>query len=297
MHASQKPPSRAQLFSYAKRADALISVFTEKIDKEVFAKSPNLKIVANYAVGFDNIDLKAAAKAEVSISNTPSTVAAHAVAQHAMAMILTLARRLPEADSFMRLGRYKAWDPSLLLGYDMNKKTLGIVGSGRIGSTLVHIASRGYDMDIIYYDVMRNKDIEKKYKAKKVTLQQLLKSSDYVSLHVPLLPTTRHMIGAKELSQMKETALLVNTSRGAVINEKALVSALRAKKIMGAGIDVYENEPKLSPGLAKLLNIVLTPHIASATYAARKEMGEMVTQSVVDVLIRGKRPRNEVGAK
>jgi lactate dehydrogenase-like 2-hydroxyacid dehydrogenase len=197
----------------------------------------------------------------------------------------------------MRLGRYKAWDPSLLLGYDMNKKTLGIVGSGRIGSTLVHIASRGYDMDIIYYDVMRNKDIEKKYKAKKVTLQQLLKSSDYVSLHVPLLPTTRHMIGAKELSQMKETALLVNTSRGAVINEKALVSALRAKKIMGAGIDVYENEPKLSPGLAKLLNIVLTPHIASATYAARKEMGEMVTQSVVDVLIRGKRPRNEVGAK
>jgi glyoxylate reductase len=294
MHSSQNPPSRKQLLSYAKKADALISVLTEKIDKEVFDVGPNIKIVANYAIGFDNIDLKAAKLAGVPASNTPSNLAANAVAQHAMAVILTIARKLPEADKFVKAGKYQSWDPALLLGDDMNNKTLGIVGSGRIGSSLASIAFKGYDMDILYFDVIRNKDLEKKYKAKKVNLNQLLKNSDYVSLHVPLLPSTKHLIGSKELSQMKDSAILINTSRGPVVDEKALVKALKSNKILGAGIDVFEFEPKLAPGLSRLSNAILTPHIASATHASRREMGEMATQNVLDVLIRGKRPSYEV---
>jgi len=294
MHASQNPPSRAQLLSYAKKSDALMSILTEKIDKEVFDANPNLKTVANYAVGYDNLDLKAAKLAGVPVSNTPSILAGNAVAQHAMAMILTISRQLPQADKFLREGKYKAWDPALFLGGDMNGKTLGIIGGGRIGSALVNIAFEGYEIEILYCDIVRNKELEKKFKAKKVNLKQLLNKSDYISLHVPLLPSTRHMIGAKEFSQMKESAILVNTSRGPVVDEKALVNALKSKKIAGAGIDVYENEPKLTPGLTKLTNVVLTPHIASATHAARREMGEIATNNILDVLIRNRRPRNEV---
>ena len=294
MNTSKNPPSRAKLLSYAKKSDALMSILTEKIDKEVFNANPNLKTVANYAVGYDNLDLKAAKLAGVPVSNTPSILAGNAVAQHAMAMILAISRQLPQADKFLREGKYKAWDPLLFLGGDMNGKTLGIIGGGRIGSALVNIASEGYEIEILYCDVVQNKELEKKFKAKKVNLKQLLNKSDYISLHVPLLPSTKHMIGAKEFSQMKESAILVNTSRGPVVDEKALVNALKSKKIAGAGIDVYENEPKLTPGLIKLTNVVLTPHIASATHAARKEMGEIATNNILDVLIRNRRPRNEI---
>ena len=293
MHKAPAPPSRKQLLSYAKKADALLIVLTEKIDTELLKVGKNLKIVANYAVGFDNIDLKAIKKAGVYATNTPGDLAG-AVAEHAMGMILVLSKKILQGDWYMRANSYKAWNPNLFLGNDVRAKMLGIIGTGRIGSILVKIAHDGFGMKIQYYDVIRNKQIEKDQKANRVSLSQLLKTSDAVSIHVPLLPSTRHVMGLKELNQMKSTAVLVNTSRGPVIDEKALVKVLKLKKIAGAGLDVYEFEPRMAPGLSKFPNVVLTPHIASATHEARTEMGEIATQNILDVLIRGKTPRNEL---
>ena len=293
MHAKRTPPSRKEFLRHVAGSDGIMTVLTEKVDAEMFKASPELKIVANYAVGYDNIDLKAAARVGVPVSNTPGDLAG-AVAEHAMALILNVTKRVLEGDRYVRAGKYKAWDPLLLLGNDVRGKTLGIVGTGRIGSALARIAQAGFGMDIAYYDVVQNKEIEKKYKAKKKTLPELLSVADFVSLHVPLLPSTRHLMGAKEFAAMKSTAYLVNTARGPVIDEKALVKALRSRTIAGAGIDVYEFEPNQAPGLRSLSNVVLTPHIASATYAARKEMAEIATQNLLDVLVRGKSPRNEV---
>jgi len=294
MHSSENPPTKKQLISYAKSADALITTVTEEVDKDVLSANSNLKLVANYALGFNNIDLKSAKEKNIYASNTPSMVSASAVAQHAFALLFALARKLPQSNKFMRAGKYKAWDPILFLGDDMREKTLGIVGGGRIGCSLGEFAKSCFNMKILYSDVVRSPQIEQKCKAKKVSLPDLLKQSDYISLHVPLLASTKHLIGQKELSLMKNTAILINTSRGAVVDEKALVKALRAKKISGAGLDVFEFEPKLSAGLSSLDNVILTPHTASATIEAREEMGKMATQNILDVLVQGKRPRNEV---
>ena len=291
MHKSAVPPSRLQLLGYAKKADALITVLTEKVDAELFRAGRNLKIVANYAVGYDNIDVKAAKKAGVYVTNTPGDLGA-SVAEHAMGMILILSKRMREGDAFVRAGKYKAWDPNLLLGNDVRGKTLGIIGTGIIGSALVKIAHGGFGMKILYHDIIRNENIEKEYKAQRASLSELLKKSDAVSVHVPLLPATRHLIAAKELRQMKKAAVLVNTARGPVVDEKALVRALKAQKIAGAGLDVYEFEPKMAPGLSELPNVVLTPHIASATIEARTHMGELASHNVLDVLIRGTAPHN-----
>ena len=294
MHTSENPPTKKQLISYARSADALIATVTDFVDKDVLSAGKNLKIVANYAIGFNNIDLKATKAADMYASHTPSLVAASAVAQHSFALIMALARRLGESDQFMREGKYKAWSPTLFLGDDLRGKTLGIVGGGRIGCSLGEIIKGAFDVDVVYSDVVRSPQIEKRCNAKKMSLPELLNKSDYVSLHVPLLPSTKHLIGAKELSQMKPNAILINTSRGPVIDEKALVRALKAKKIAGAGLDVFEFEPKLAPGLAKLSNVILTPHSASATIEAREEMGKMATENILDVLVRGIAPRNEI---
>jgi len=293
MHNKTMPPARSVLLKEASRADALMTVLTEKIDRELLAVGKNLKIVANYAVGFDNIDLAAAQRADVYATNTPGDLAG-AVAEHAMAMILALSKRLLEGDRFMRAGKYKAWDPILLLGNDVRGKTLGIIGTGRIGSALVKIARAGFGMNILYHDVVKNPQIEKQYNAKRATLKVLLNQSDAVSVHVPLLPSTRHLLGAAEFRQMKPSAVLVNTSRGPVIHEAALVVALKKKAFAGAGLDVFEHEPKMAAGLKGLENVALTPHIASATYEARREMAEIAVANILDVLIRGKAPRNEL---
>lgn len=293
MNKKRTPPGRSQFLANVKKADAIMPSLMEKIDEEVFLANPKLKIVANYAVGFDNIDLKAAAKYGVPVSNTPGDYA-EAVAEQAMSLLLSAAKRVSEGDRFVRAGKYKAWDPLLLLGDDIRGKTLGIIGTGKIGSFLARMARLGFNMDILYYDVARNERIEKEYQAKLATLPELLKNSDFVSLHVPLLPSTRHLIGAKELGMMKRTAILINTSRGPVVDEKALVAALKKKTIAGAGLDVYEFEPKLTPGLSKLDNVVLTPHTASATHVARREMALIASNNIMDVLLYNKRPRNEV---
>jgi len=294
MHHAILPPTKKQLLSYAKKSDAIMTSVTEKVDKQVLGANPSLKIVANYAIGFDNIDLKSAEKFGIFVSNTPSIFAADAVAQHAMTLILCLGRKILESDKFMKAGKYKAWNPLLFIGDDMRGKTLGIIGVGKIGTSLVKIASAGYEMKILYNDVIRNKKIEKDFKAKKVSLDEVLSCSDYLSIHVPLLPSTRHMITSKELSKMKKTAILINTSRGQVIAEKDLFKALKSKKISSAGLDVYEFEPNPVFGMAKLDNVILTPHTASATIEARVEMAKMASENILDVLVRKKSPRNQV---
>lgn len=277
-----------------KSYDAILSLLTDKIDAEIMAAAGSqLKIIANYAVGFDNIDLEAAKEKNIMVTNTPD-VLTETVAEHTFALMLAIAHRIVEADRFARAGKYIGWAPMLLLGKDLSHKTIGIVGLGRIGSRVVHHAQKGFDAKIIYHDIKRNEEFEKEFGAGyKEKLEDLLKEADFVSLHVPLLESTRHLINAERLKLMKSTAYLVNTSRGPVIDEKALVEALRDKTIRGAAIDVFENEPELTPGLAELDNVILTPHIASATEETRSAMSELAAKNIIEAL-EGKTPTNLV---
>ncbi|MFA5854281.1 MAG: D-glycerate dehydrogenase [Patescibacteria group bacterium] len=293
LHNKSSVMPRKVMLKAAKGCDAVLSLLTDKIDEEFFiAAGMQLKVVANYAVGYDNFDLKAFKKRGVVATNTP-TVLNVAVAEHAIALILAAAKRVCESDRFTRAGKYKGWEPELLLGTELTGKTIGVLGLGRIGADVARRAARGLDMKVLYYDVKRNEQFEKELGATYATAEELLKTSDVVSIHVPLLPTTRHMIDAKKLKMMKRTAILVNTSRGPVIDEKALVSALKAKHIAAAGLDVYEFEPKLVPGLAKLPNVTLTPHTASATIETRDAMAKIAAQGIIDTLA-GKTPSNLV---
>tara|TARA_B100000315_G_scaffold178661_1_gene167332 strand:- start:2920 stop:3714 length:795 start_codon:yes stop_codon:yes gene_type:complete len=251
--------------------------------------SKKLKVVANYAVGFDNIDVKAATKLKIPVTNTPG-VLTDAVADHACALILSISRRIVESDKFVRAEKYKSWEPLLMLGSDFKGKTLGILGLGRIGSAVAERMAKGFGMKILYYDIKRNPKFEKSVKAKYTNVKQLLKNSDYVSLHVPLLPATKHLIGLKELKIMKKTAYLINTSRGPIVDEKELVTALKKKQIAGAALDVFEKEPKTMPGLTKLDNVILTPHTASATITARNAMSTIAAKNVLAVLSSKKAP-------
>jgi glyoxylate reductase len=271
--------SRKELLKGVAWCDALLSLLTEKIDDEVFRTNPHLRIVANYAVGYDNIDLAAATKHGVMATNTPG-VLTESVAEHAIALMMCLGKRVLEADAFVRAGKYHGWEPELLLGTEFDGKTVGVVGVGRIGSVFCKFA-HALNMKIVYSDVNPATDIEQQYGAKKVELNDLLKQSDVVSIHVPLLPSTRHLINATNLKLMKKTALLINTSRGPVVDEKALVVALKAKQLGGAGLDVFEFEPKLAAGLSKLPNVALTPHIASGTHEARNEMSLLAARNIL----------------
>mgnify|MGYP001571747143 CR=1 FL=1 len=276
------PISKTALLKGAAWADALVTLLTDKIDNAFLDKNSHLRVISNYAVGYDNIDIVAATKHGVMITNTPG-VLTESVAEHAIALMMCMGKRVLEADAFTRAGKYKYWDPMLLLGTEFDGKTVGVVGVGRIGSVFCKFA-HALNMKILYSDVNVASDIEQQYGAKKVDLDALLRASDVVSIHVPLLPSTRHLIDAVKLKLMKRTAFLINTSRGPVVDEKALVVALKRKQIAGAGIDVYEFEPKLAQGLAKLHNVVLTPHIASGTFEARNEMSLLVAKNVLAAL-------------
>lgn len=273
--------------------EAVLCLLTDKIDDEVFTAAPRAKIFANYAVGTDNIDLAAAKQRGMMITNTPG-VLTDAVAEHAFALMIAVAKRLAEADRYTRAGEYQGWAPLLLLGLDLTGKTLGIVGLGRIGSRLAHFGARGFEMKIIYYDVVRNKPFEKEYGATYCEkVDDVLRPADFVSIHVPLLDSTRHLVNKERLALMKPTAILVNTSRGGVVDEVALVEALRVGTIRGAGLDVFENEPQLTPGLARLDNVVLTPHTASATEETRQAMSRLAVENILAAL-EGKIPPNLV---
>lgn len=286
------PIAKKDLLKLVKDADALLSILTDKIDEEVFkAAGPQLKIVANYAVGFDNIDLKAAKAHNVMVTNTPD-VLTETVAEHTFSLMLAIAHRIAEGDRFVRALKYSGWGPMLLLGNDVSKKILGIVGLGRIGSRVAFHAVRGFEMKVLYYDVKRNEEFEKQYGAKfRPTVEEVLKEADFVSIHVPLLPATKHLINKERLQLMKPTAYLINTSRGQVIDEDALSWALQNHVIRGAALDVFEEEPKVHAELLKLENIILTPHIASATEETRAKMSEIAALNIIAAL-EGNRPPN-----
>ena len=278
-----------KLLEKVKGVDAILSLLTDKINAEVFdAAGLQLKIVANYAVGIDNIDLKAAGERKVMISNTPG-VLTESVAEQAIALMFAISRRIVESDQFMRDGKYIGWQPLLFLGNDLVGKTLGLVGLGRIGVAVAKRMHDGFEMKIIYYDIKRNEELEKQYHLEYRDLENLLKESDFVSIHVPLMSATKHLIGEPQLKMMKKTAYLINTSRGPVIDENALVKALKNNEIKGVALDVYENEPKMAAGLAEFPNTVLTPHTASATEETRSKMSELAAENIIAAL-EGKTP-------
>jgi lactate dehydrogenase-like 2-hydroxyacid dehydrogenase len=275
--------SKAELKEKAKGRDAILSLITDTIDGELLdAVGPQLKIVANYAVGFNNFDVAAATERGVILTNTPG-VLDDATATHTLALLLATARRLVEADQYLRAGKWKGWKPMLFIGMDVDGRTLGIAGMGRIGANVARKA-KGFAMKIIYSDVRRNEQLEKELGATYVNKETLLRESDFVTLHVPLMPETHHYIGEKELKLMKKTAILINACRGPVVDEKALLKALREKQIWGAGLDVFENEPDIVPGLTELDNVVVVPHIASATTQTRIAMGQIAVSNVIKVL-------------
>jgi lactate dehydrogenase-like 2-hydroxyacid dehydrogenase len=267
--------------------DAIISLLTDRIDGTVLdAAGKQCKIVANYAVGFNNFDLAAATARDVILTNTPG-VLDDATATLTFTLLLATARRITESERFLRQRRWEGWAPMAFVGLDVDRRTLGIAGLGRIGKNVARKAA-AFDMNIIYSDVRRDLEFEASCNAIHVDKATLLAESDFLTLHVPLLPETKHYIGAAELRQMKKTAVLINASRGPVVDETALVDALREQIIWGAGLDVFEDEPALAPGLAELENVVIVPHIASATTETRRKMGEIAVRNVINVLQGGK---------
>jgi glyoxylate reductase len=284
---------REMLLEKVKGVDALLSLLTDKIDAEVMdAAGPNLKIIANYAVGYNNIDVEEATKRGIMVTNTPG-VLTETTADFAWTLLMAIARRIVEADKFVREGKFRGWEPMLLLGTDVFGATLGIVGFGRIGQAMARRAL-GFNMRVLYYDNSKvDEQLEKELKATFVDLPTLLKESDFVTLHVPLTKQTHHLIGEKELKMMKKDAYLINTARGPVVDEKALVKALKEGWIKGAALDVFENEPEIEPKLLKLDNVVLAPHIASASYATRSKMSVMVAENIIKAL-NGEVPPNLV---
>ena len=284
------PFSPPQLLKKLQRKDGLICLLTDTIDDKVLAKSPQLKIVSNVAVGYNNIDVNAATKRGVMVTNTPG-VLDDTTADFTWCLILATARGLVEADKYFRSGKWKYWGVMQFLGHDVHHKTLGICGLGRIGKGVAKRA-RGFDMRILYTDAQRaNPIIEQELRATFVDKKTLLQESDIVTLHVPLFPETTHYISASELKLMKKTAILINAARGPVVDEKALVKALKEEWIAGAGLDVYEKEPKPAPGLTKLKNVLLAPHAASASVDTRLKMSRMAAENCVAGLT-GNRPPN-----
>ena len=287
-----RPLEKAELLEFVKGADAIISLLSDKIDAAVLdAAGPQLKIVANYAIGFDNIDLEAAKRRDVAVTNTPSQTITDAVAQHTFTLMMALSKKLKNADEFVREGSYHGWDPNLFIGTQLLGKTLGIVGLGRIGSVVARMAVKGMGMKVIYNSSNRKEDFEKYFGARFVTLTDLLSLSDFVTLHVPLTSETHHLIDGSKLELMKRSAFIINTARGAIIEEFDLIKALQEGTIAGAGIDVFENENSVSAALRLADNTILTPHIASATSEAREEMSRIAAENIIAVLS-GKNPLN-----
>jgi len=290
MNPEDRVLTKQELIAGAKGKDAVLCLLTDPIDAEIMDALPTVKIFANYAVGFNNIDVEAATKRKVVITNTPG-VLTDTTADFAWTLLMAAARRLVEADKYCRAGKYEGWGPMLFLGHDIHHKTLGIVGLGRIGQAIARRA-QGFEMKVLYTDEFRHPpEKEAELKVTYASLEQLLQESDFVTLHVPLMPSTKHLIGKKQLEMMKRTAVLINTSRGPVVDEKALVEALKSNVIFAAGLDVYEDEPALAPGLAGVDNAIIPPHIASATFDTRTKMATMAAGNIVS-FFKGERPPN-----
>lgn len=275
-----RPYTPDELAERAHDADAIVALLTDKIDEPLLSRCPNLKVVANVAVGYDNVDLAAAARHGVAVTNTPG-VLTDATADFAFTLLLAAARRVVEADRYVRAGRFNGWEIMGFLGGSLVGRTLGIAGFGRIGQAVAR-RGLGFGMEIVYQDENPvPAAVEAQFQARRVDKETLIASSDYLSLHVPLMPSTFHYIGEPELRTMKKTAYLVNTSRGPVVDEAALARALRDGEIAGAGLDVFEREPEVHPDLLKLDNVVLAPHIASANVETRTKMALMAAENAI----------------
>ena len=283
-----------QLRDRVRGKQAIVSQLTDRFDRAVMGGLEGVRVLANVAVGFDNIDVQAATERGILVTNTPD-VLTETTADFAFALLLAAARRVVEGHQFLRAGLWKRWAIDLLVGQDVHHRTLGIFGMGRIGQAKAR-RGNGFSMRLLYHDQVRAPEaLERDLGLEFVSKQQLLGESDFVSLHVPLLDATRKLIGAAELRRMKRTAILVNTSRGPVVDEAALAEALRDAVIAGAGLDVFENEPGVHPLLVELPNVVLAPHIASASVDTRRRMSMMAAENAVAVL-EGRRPPNLVNA-
>lgn len=293
LHRQDRPMEREALLSAVGGKHGLLCMITDRIDGELLDRAPDLKMVANFGVGFNNIDIGAATARGILVSNTPG-VLTDATADLTMALLLAAGRRVVEGDTYTRQGRFQFWAPFHFLGREITGKTLGIVGMGRIGAAVARRAA-GFDMPIMYHNRSRlPAEEEEAVGARYVDLDTLLRQSDFISLHVPLTPDTRHLIGERELNAMKPSAYLVNTARGPVIDESALLDALKGKRIAGAGLDVYEHEPALTPGLDQLANVTLLPHMGSATENTRRRMGTMAVENLIAGL-EGRTPPNLIG--
>jgi len=286
------PPAREVLLREVTQVDGLLSLLTDRIDGEVMDAAPRLRVVSNFAVGFDNIDIPAATKRRIVVTNTPE-VLTETVADFAFCLMLGAARRLVEGDRYARDGKWKTWEPLLLAGQDMYRATLGLIGLGRIGSAVARRA-KGFEMRVMYYDPFRREDLEQSLQIEYRPFTDVLRQADFISVHVPLSEQTRHLIGRDQFSMMKPTAVFVNTSRGPVVDQQALAEALAARRIFAAGIDVFEREPVPTddPLLAQG-NAVVAPHIASASIPTRIRMATLAAENLVAVL-QGKRPPNPV---
>lgn len=275
------PPPYEVLLEKVKDVDGLLSLLSDRVDITLMDAAPKLKVISNLAVGYDNIDITEATKRGIQVGNTPG-VLTETTADIAFALLMTATRRVVEADRHVRKGQWKTWGPMILLGQDIHHATLGIIGLGRIGIEVAKRA-RGFNMNVLYHDVVRNEETERQLGVKYVSeLNELLSTSDFISVHVPLLPGTHHLIGASEFALMKPTAVFINTSRGPVVDQKALYEALRSGKIFAAGIDVTEVEPiSTDDPLLTLENVVITPHIASASVHTRKNMAMMAAENLI----------------
>ena len=291
-----RPITSDELLAMAKGTDALLCLLTDKIDGEVMdAIGPQLKLIANYAVGFDNIQVDEATARGILVTNTPSDVINESVSEFAWTLILALAKRVVEADESTRRGAYKGWEPATFMGVNMGGKTLGIVGLGRIGSMTAKRAV-GWNMRVLYNKRSRDPEVEKELGIEFADLDKLYAQSDFISIHVPLTDETRHMVNKGAFDKMKKGVVVVNTARGPIIDEMDLVSAIRDGKVGGAGLDVFDNEPNINPELVAMENVILTPHIASATVEAREEYGNLAVDAILDALS-GKKPQNLVDDK
>jgi glyoxylate reductase len=291
VYSKDQPIPRKELIDKIKDADGMVSLLTENFDKELIDLIPKCKIIANVAVGYNNIDIKYAAKKNIIVTNTPD-VLTESTADLTMALILTCTRRIIEAEKFLRKGKFKGWKPKLLLGIELKDKVLGILGAGRIG-TAVAKRAKSFGCKIIYFSEFRNKKLEFETGAIKTSLNNLLQKADIVSVHLPLNDKTFHLLNKERLSLLKKSAIIINTSRGEIIDEKELVRILKRRKIFSAGLDVFENEPIINQELLKLSNVVLLPHIGSATEEARTAMAMLAAKNVVAVL-KGNKPLTSV---
>lgn len=290
------PMSRQDMITGIKDKGGVICLLNDKVDAKVIDAAKHLKIIANYAVGYNNIDVQAATKKKIPVTNTPG-VLTETTADLTFALILSAARRIVEADRYLREGKFKDWAPMLMLGNDVYNKTLGIIGFGRIGRAVAQRA-KGFHMKIIYYEPVRlSHDIEKKYSAEYESFDDLLKESDFITIHTPLVASTHHLISEKEFSLMKKTAYLINAARGSIVDEKALVEALKKKKIAGCALDVFEREPDVEKELITIPNTILVPHIGSASIETRTKMALIVAENVIAVLVNKTRPPNIVNSE